>query len=335
MKFARLLMIAALSAFSLPAHGQVFLEDSLGLSPAEVETLGSSIIVKQLPSADVREVALAGVVRVSASDEEFIDAVRSIDTFVQGEGLEQVGVFSDPPQLVNVASLEVSASDISVVEKCRLGNCKFKLSASQIARTRTLDWSAPGAGDAFTRQFRQGLVDYVTRYLEQGSPALVVYADKPEPTSLEADFARLLAQATPVGENFPELERYLKTFPKDELPGAQNVIYWTVEDFGYRPITAVTHAVIYSRTEEAGVLVAEKQLYASHYLGAQFTLMGLMEPENGAPKGPRSLVYLQRSLFDEQLGTLRLGLLVRGLRTQLEGRLKEIRDHLETHAVGG
>jgi hypothetical protein len=97
-------------------------------------------------------------------------------------------------------------------------------------------------------------------------------------------------------------------------------------------VTAITHATIYDRPagKTTRAMIAQKQIYASHYFDARFTLMALVEAAD-EPNGPDLyLVYVDRSLFDDDLGTINRGLLRRGLTKSLRTKLAALRERLET-----
>jgi hypothetical protein len=129
----------------------------------------------------------------------------------------------------------------------------------------------------------------------------------------------------------PDLPRYLDEFPGFPLVGAENIEYWTIEEFGYRPVTTITHATIYDRPAglSTRAIIAQNQIYASHYFAARFTLMALSEASDDPNGRSLYLVYVDRSLFDDDLGTINRGLLRRGLTKSLRSKLASLRENLQ------
>jgi hypothetical protein len=171
--------------------------------------------------------------------------------------------------------------------------------------------------------------------LEKGNSALVVYADKPQQMSLADGFGQLLSESAQVSSLEPDLQRHLSEFPKFSPPRSEDIVYWTIEDFGYRPVTTVTHATIYHQPvgRPASVVITQKQIYASHYFHARFTVMALVEQSDKTKGNGLYLVYVDRSLFDDDLGSINRALLGRGLTKSLGTKLESLRERLEAAYV--
>ncbi|MBW2652240.1 MAG: hypothetical protein JRC57_04020 [Deltaproteobacteria bacterium] len=182
-----------------------------------------------------------------------------------------------------------------------------------------------------TDLFCRDIISYVQNYLKSGNSVLLVYADKKKPMALAEGFDSLLAQASYVYRYIPELHRYLKEFPRSAPPGVDDFLYWSVQDFGKRPTTTITHATIYDLTDGANpdAMIALKQIYASHYFQARFELMALADVPAGAKKPGFYLVYLDRLLFDEDLNWASRKLILKGVRSYVTSWLNVIRKHLQ------
>jgi len=80
-------------------------------------------------------------------------------------------------------------------------------------------------------------------------------------------------------------------------------VYWSKEKFGIQPVVSMTHVTIYPRRHGSAneVLIASKQLYASHYFESSlaFTMMIPREGGDGC-----YLLYLNRSRTDTLRGFL-------------------------------
>lgn len=333
MNATALLLLGVVSATLNPSLNK-FLTGELGLAPSSVATLQTEVLVEPLPVENAsREIAVIGVVPIDVSSQFFLDRFRQTETFLASAELKQVGTFSRPPVSADVSALRLADDDLKAIRECKVADCKLKLPAQDIGAFQKLDWSADDAADGATRLFRNRLTGYVRSYLERGNSALVVYADKPQQMALAAGFGQLLGEAPRVSSLVPDLQRYLNEFPQFSPGGTEDILYWTIEDFGYRPVTAVTHATIYDHPaagQTARAIIAQKQIYASHYFHARFSLMALMEGSEEPNGRGLYLVYVDRSLFDDDLGAINRSLLRRGLTNSLRTKLEDLRERLET-----
>ena len=84
----------------------------------------------------------------------------------------QVGTFSTPARLEDVASLIIDEADLKRLSECRVEDCDVRLSADGIERVRRgIDWRAADASRNASLLVRRLLVDYVTRYRQSGAVA--------------------------------------------------------------------------------------------------------------------------------------------------------------------
>lgn len=320
-------MLSVLIGQAAPAQITEFLTTNVGFSDSEVSKIQKEIVVKQLSvQDDAHEVAIIGVVRVAAAPPKLGTAFRDIPSFFKALGVAQVGSFSDPAVAADVASLSLVQDDIDVIRECELAECKFKLAKTGIDRVSTIDWNSSGANEQINGLMREAMVGYVTDYRAKGISSLIVYNDKDTPLSLEKGFEGLLAESPWVFQSSPELRTYLRTFPQNKPEDVEDLIFWTVEDFGFRPVTGITHAVILERAGAAApVIISQKIIYASHYFGARFTVLASTSDGGSG----MYVLLLDRALFDGKLGVINRRLLARGLRSTLGERLSAIQKHLE------
>lgn len=325
---ATALILAAISTQAPSQELSTFLRDRLGFSGSDVSRVErGEVVTRKLDVNGNKEVTVVGVVRIDATAERFLERFRDIESFARTRELTQIRRFGTPPGPEDLAALRLSDDDYDAMRDCRSRDCDVKLSAARIAELRAMDWEAPEHEDRLEELARSWLLEYVRGYLGRGNEALVLYDDRDQPQSLHEGFHALLAESPYVYEYVPELHHYLDEYPNVELPGAEDFLYWAVEDVGLKPITSVTHATIYQRPsgQSPGTLVALKQIYASHYFHAALKLLALVE---GADSDGFYLVYLDRSLFDTKIGWLQRGTVEGRLRENLESRLEAIRRQL-------
>ena len=219
----------------------------------------------------------------------------------------------------DLARFELPAGDLEPLRACAVGDCKLKLPRDAIARLRALGPNA--SADQVTALVRAWLLEYAREYSARGNAALVVYDDARRPLALHEGFHALLAQPPSLAASVPKFHHHLDEFPARPLAGGEDRLYWSVEEFGLRPLTTITHAVIYAvpAGRAPRVLVALKQVYASHYFHAGLATLALFEaptdsPASGGGSGSY-LVWVERSLFDTDLGGF--------TRRRVVGRLEE------------
>ena len=243
-------------------------------------------VVRLSPSSDKREVAVAGIVNVRATAEEFLKSYRESMTQKSNAAILEVGSFSREPALADVQNLTLEPADIEDLRECTAGDCQVKLSASMIERFRKeIDWQAPDYASNVTTLFKQILLDYVRDYRRRGDAALIAYNDKRNEVSL-AQEQRMLASASGYVNG---------VLAQPGLELVEDAIVWSKIKFGLKPVVAVNHITIYRRDRDVGpqVLVASKQIYASHYFNASHALTAFVTVPSAA-----FLVYENRSIAD-------------------------------------
>ena len=169
---------------------------------------------------------------------------------------------------------------------------------------RAIDWKAQDATVRVEAAVRQAMVDYVAAYIQRGDDALVTYVDTTTPVSLKQEWRGILANSRYFQHYLPALREYLLNFPKASLPGGHDVFYWVKENYGLKPTISIVHSVIYQPPQEPGrIIIAQKQIYASHYYDGSLALANLYETiENGRPT--TVVVYANRSRGDMLKGGL-------------------------------
>ena len=154
---------------------------------------GGGVVAKSLPSPEHRETAVAGSIRIYVPIEFFVKRFHDIVGFKRSEMVLQIGRFSNPPTLADVAGLTFDPSDLDALRRCRVGNCSWKLSAATIERFRTaVDWNAPNWRDQATVIGRRLLVENTDAYLERGDDAIAPVADRRKPVDSSEEFHALL-----------------------------------------------------------------------------------------------------------------------------------------------
>lgn len=295
-----LLLAAALSTQAPIIDLDHFLGSYIDLDEDEIRSVREGrIVVKLLPSSDGREIAVFGIARVTFTAEFLRSQFRNIETFKKSHAVPEVGRFGEPPALHDLDGLSVPREDLEDLRRCRVGDCKLRLSSESIQEIReSIDWAQPDALDHAERLFKETLVRRALAYRQGGSRALAAYDDKDDVVPLRRDFEAILKASSYLLDYVPELVGMMDRYPETRLDRTEDFLYWSREDIGLKPVISLTHAILYSWSHGDGeeeLIIASKQLYASHYFDSSLGLTALLEVEEGASAPERYLVYLNRS----------------------------------------
>ena len=267
------------------------------------------VVVKifEMPTIE-NEVGAFGVVQLNAPKEVLVEQFRDIVSFTKSPEVKAIAKFSTPPRLEDLQELTMPEQAVLALKNCKPGSCKVKMDARMMQRFRKeIDWNAPDYHEQATLLMKQMLLDYVTRYLQEGDIALGQYDDQDEPLHIADAFHGVLENSTYLKEYVPELLAYLEQFPKGKLPHVENFLYWSIEQFGLRPVINLYHITIYTRQRNGAndVFITSKQIYASHYFEIALGFTAFVDEVGGTSPAKAYLMYLNRSRFDNLYGGLK------------------------------
>ncbi|HEX7331103.1 MAG TPA: hypothetical protein VF290_06370 [Pyrinomonadaceae bacterium] len=287
-------------------------------------------VVRLAPVSDKREVAVAGLVNIRAGADEFLRSYRDSMLRKSNTAILEIGSFSSQPVIADLESLTLETRDIEDLKDCVAGDCQVKLSAAMIERFRKeIDWNAPDYALKVTNLFKQMLSEYVSDYRARGEAALIRYHDKRNEIDLASE-QRALSKAS----------GYINDLLADSKAGLQLIdeaIVWSKIKFGLKPVIAVNHITIYKRDREVGpqVLIASKQIYASHYFNASIALTAFVTVP--AANQGAFLVSENRSRADGlegPLGKIKRGVVEKKALEGLKTILERSQASLDGSAVG-
>jgi len=333
---AHIAVLLALAAFA-PVEGwaQVdvpkFLSEAVGFSSKDLEKLAQGQAVIKVPKPkDNVEVQVFGAVIVSASAEFLIQGFRDFNAPVSDAStIMQMGRLSIPPAPADLSRLEIPKNDVDALRKCQVGNCDVKLPAGAIERfLADVDWSASDYSRRVHALFAQLLAGYAQAYMSEGSAALATYDDKSEPLSVAEGFRRLLAESSHFVTYDAAFQRYLDRYPNEQLPGVEDIFYWSVEDISLKPVIGLKHMAIRAAPETTGVdaIIATKQLYASHYFQAALDFVFVVTVPG---RDETYLLWVLRQRFDGEVSGIKRIMLERGLREHIAEILKSLKTETE------
>jgi hypothetical protein len=247
-----------------------------------------------------------------------------------------MGRFSNPPQVQDLQGLTLAEIDRDLLKECVPGKCGVKLDAATIERLRNeVDWSAPDAAAHAATLLKKLLVAYVQAYRQGGTDAMGVIVDGKQPKALSDEFRALLGNSPFLYEYLPEFSKYLQDYPQEKLPGAEDLFFWMKDTLGPKPVTSVQHATFH-RAPGPGVrlLLAYKQIYASHFYNAGLELTAAVDVPDAAGKPGFYLLSLVRTRIDPPTGMLAgvvLGKVRGGIEQGVAEKLQRAKELVERH----
>jgi hypothetical protein len=330
----------ALGVASLAVLGQArvigdpleFLVPGMWLSASDLKKLDAGKTWVDILPAHGHEVAIVATTRINADAERLIAWVREIELMQRGRYVQAIGRFSPTPRIEDLALLVLEDRDLEDIRKCRPGKCGVKLSAAEIVGLRAVATSAGSGWKAAVQQaFREVVLARARQYLTEGHSA-AIYDDRSRTVRLDAEFAAILDRSAFLHARLPRLREYLAAFPREEDAEVESFLYWSKDTIAGRPLISVTHvSVVRSDGVSAPeVLVAAKQVFATHYLTGSLALTSVSRVGDGTS---RYLTYLNRSRVDllgGAWGGLFRSILERRVRDEAPAVLDGLRQRLES-----
>jgi hypothetical protein len=141
------------------------------------------------------------------------------------------------------------------------------------------------------------VLEHVVVYRQHGNQVLGSYNDKREPTQVSEQFS--YSRALP--KYLPDFYTYLLTYPDGKPTNVEDTFYWAKVKFGLKPTLRVVHVLTMRGAAgvEPAYVIAEKQLYSSHYFETALDLTFCIR-ENVSSKQPG--FYLIMAMGSEQAG---------------------------------
>jgi len=308
MRKLRSLLLLLIVAGTASSHSEqapnleTYFKRYVGLSADQIEALRSGQAVsKTLHSRRPAEIFVFGAVYVNASPDAYIRLATDFDRLRTVSGYLALGKFSTPPQLSDLRGFAFDSEDIESLKKCKPRACDIQLPEGPMRRIQdVIDWTAPNAADQLNQLLQKMALARFLAYQQEGNAALGVYNDKEHPTDVPDQFAYILSYVSVLPERFPDFYGYLLSYPREKPANVRDSFYWEKVKFGLKPTLRVIHVVIRSSNTPHGrqYVVAEKQLYASHYFQTALDLTFCIPEPLGEPPG----FYLIKVMGSEQAG---------------------------------
>lgn len=283
---------------------QTYFKDYIGLSDQQIVSIrDGNAFAKNLPSRVPDEIFVFGAVHIHATPESYLRFSRDFDRLRTVPGILAMREFSDPPQLSDMNDLSFDAEDIKELRECKPGDCKIQMPASSIEDVhRLINWSDPNAQQAVTDLLQKKILERLTAYQRDGNQILGVYNDKRNPTQVPEQFQYMLSYSKALPKYLPDFYEYLLSYPAAKPDNVENSFYWSRLKFGLKPTVRVVHVLTLRGTssEQPAYVIAEKQLYSSHYFQTALDLTFCVRdaPDSANPPG----FYLIKTMGSEQAG---------------------------------
>lgn len=277
------------------------------LSEAEVAAMEKGeIVVKRVKTAEDQDVAIFGMVKIAERRPITMAEFRASFSQRGNKEMEGKGRFSDPPNISDLATLELEDRDFDELRRCRIGDCDINMSAKWIGRFRTeIDWNKADHRPKATELFRSMMLEYASEYALKGATSLGTHVNRKEPLDLARAQNELL-KGLPLVDIFGfGLRRYMQEFPVASLSGIQSELHWSAVDFGLNPTVVLTHAATFTSgiAGNDSHFVLTRQFYSSRYLDASISLTALLRIPNGEAV-ESYIVFIDRSRSDAIGGIL-------------------------------
>ena len=287
-----------------PGAPRELLREIARITDAEWAAVERGEAVAKVIDTDNREIAVAGAVRIAAAKDRLAERYRDIANLKRSPIVLDVGRFSRAPSAADLARAPFEEYNLDLRE-CRPFDCRVRLSAHDIKRFHDeVNWRDPAWRDRSAAVWREILAGYAASYARSGRQALPVFANKREPLSVASELGSLVQQATFVGRYAPDMFAFMREFAPPIPHGAEDVLYWSKEDFGIRPVFRISHQVVHTATANpATVAIVTTQVYADHYLDAALTITLALDAGGASPSF--YLVSVSRARTRSLTGILR------------------------------
>ena len=304
-----------------------FLRSVIKLDDSQLAALEKGeVVTKLLPTAEKAEIAAFGAVKTTGTPESLLQLARDVQRFRKVPQIPEMGLFSTPAKLEDLRGLTHPPDDIVALKRCKPGSCDVKIGTKGFEMISKINWSAPDAEKQAAAIFNQGIVEFVAAYQQGGIDALGDVQDKKTAKQRSQEHRTLLANSPYLASYVKEFNDYLAAYPKGQLAGASDILYWTKDTFGLKPVVSVYHMVLFK--SDKGAVVANRQVAASHYFNAALELLAGVPSADGRGL---YLLSLYRTRLDPPTGMLAgvlMGKVRGGIETGVAENLKIARERL-------
>ena len=287
----------AARAQDLPPEFHAFLAEIVGLSQADIRaaTAGEPV-THVLPSRESRDVAMFGMIAVKAPVATVGAFLSAMPGALNAPG-RTIGILRETATPADFEGVTMSEENARALRACRIGACEFKLSTEEMARAAAVV-AREDEARAATLFEQERLAAIVNAYRRTGNAAMPEYNDYGKRTIAGADAFNALVADEILFRFAPGLQEYLTGYPRAELPGSRDVLYWSIDQLpGAKATTSLNHRVMYSPADAGTFVSATKEIAADHYLESGLDVVVVVE-KPGSNHAESYVMFLRQYRFD-------------------------------------
>ncbi|MFN8009729.1 MAG: hypothetical protein U0V70_22380, partial [Terriglobia bacterium] len=259
-------------------------------------------VAKTLPPRIPNEIFVFGSVYVQAPPERYLKFATDLNRLRKLSQYVAVGSFSKPPKLSDLEGFTLDHDDIMALKDCKPGDCDLQMPASRMEPLRqSFNWSAPNVDEIVNRSLQETALERLAAYKQGGNQILGQYNDKKHPTQVADQFKYMLSYHTVLPKILPDFYNYLLDYPKNKPQNVTSQFTWEKVKFGLKPTLRVIQVLVMHGTtpETPAYVIAQKQLYSSHYFETALDLSYVIRSSDD-PQKPG--FYLIQVMGSEQSG---------------------------------
>jgi hypothetical protein len=288
---------------SKPLDLNAFFTQNVGLSKDQVAGIrnGKPAAVA-MKSRIPDEVFVFGAVYIHAEPEKYVKFINDVERLSKLPEYPAIGRFSNPPQVSDLKKFELDNDDIEALKECKPGDCMIQLPSKGMELfQKSVNWSAPDAARQVNDLLKKTAVQRLMDYQKGGNQILGEYNDKKNPRKVAEQFKYMISYSKVLPSYLPGFYHYLLMYPSGKPANAEDSFLWAKVKFGLKPTLRILHIVTLrgSGPNEPAYVIAEKQLYSSHYFSTALDLTFCFR-DSKDPRKPG--FYLLRAMGSEQAG---------------------------------
>jgi hypothetical protein len=303
---------AALLAAALLVDPLAPFRPTVALGDRDYRALDQGRAVVRDVSPSSRHIGVFGAIRINAESPRVAHWIDDIRAFKRSDAITELGRFSNPPHLEDLAALTLDAADVKTLRGCAAGKCSMLFTASEMEQLAAAAGGLPPQGREvdLLRVLREILLRRAEHYLADGRSG--------EP-------ARAFVHA-----QWPELARTLEARPPLQVPGTSTFLYWEKMRLTGKPIITITHVTVLRDSADPNVALVSigRHVFSTRYISDGWSVLALLPPRAERPY----FIYFQQVRVD-RLGGL-VGRFVRGfvereMKVRADDALIGLRNRLE------
>jgi hypothetical protein len=301
------------------AELKTFLSQRLGLSQDQITAIRQGQpFAKNAEPRSPAEIFVIGVIYINAAPESYVKFVSDPNNLRHLPFPEFLALknFSTPPQLSDLQGFGLDSDDIKALKDCKPGKCEIQLPASNAMDElrKSVIWSALNVDEQVNQQLQKLALSRLQDYQKDGNRIFgPVYNDKGQQVNVADQFKYMLSYYQVLPKDLPDFNKYILDYPNAKMPNVQNTFLWERVNFGLKPTLFIIQVLTIrgDKPGEAAYVIADKQLYPSHYFETSLDLTFLIRGDD--PKRPG--FYLVKTMACEQ------ALLTGGLKASMERKI--------------